>query len=169
MVRQIPGPAEPTGFPWSASNISWTENLVTVESWETRSIQASPADEDGDGIQDAIDGQFVNEALTDETELFSQSFTDQHLGGVTFGTIDERSRLVIEVSDLNAPTKGVLLRASGGGEGTARLTACGQKLRLTAGDAATVTCGPLTLDVFSAASWEANLKPFVIRARLVCQ
>ena len=41
------------------------------------------------------------------------------------------------------------MRASGGGEGTARLTACGQKLRLTAGDAATVTCGPLTLDVFS--------------------
>lgn len=34
VLRQIPGPTEPPLIPWSATNISWIENLVLIQSWE---------------------------------------------------------------------------------------------------------------------------------------
>ncbi|MBI4281917.1 MAG: hypothetical protein HY672_00300 [Chloroflexi bacterium] len=39
VVRQSPGPTEPPASPWSRTNISWTENLVFIQSWEPYGVE----------------------------------------------------------------------------------------------------------------------------------
>ena len=78
--------------------------------------------------------------------MFSSSFTDQHLGGTTFGVIDRRG---LEVSVEDDSASGVKMSASGGA-GTATVMTCGSYLiSLTAGDSALATCGSLTAQVLS--------------------
>jgi len=76
---------------------------------------------DNDGIDGTIDGN-INGAIpgsfNDQSTVASNDFTDQHLGGVTFGTIVDRSDLVVEVTDQSGD--GVVLSANDG-TGTARV------------------------------------------------
>ena len=34
VIRQVPGPVEPPGLPWTTSTISWIRNRVSIQSWE---------------------------------------------------------------------------------------------------------------------------------------
>jgi len=56
-------------------------------------------DADGDGIFDAIDGTW-NGSFTDESATPSSSFTDQHLGGVSYGRIVTHGDISVQVNDL---------------------------------------------------------------------
>ena len=110
-----------------------------------------PVDADGDGIHDGIDGTF-NGAFTDESGVFSDNFTDQHLGGTTRGSIFLRGDNAVTVSD--DPLVGVVLAANGGA-GLSLVQMCGPlntdifNVVLTDGDESSQTCGSLTSDVLS--------------------
>jgi len=153
VLRQIPGPTEPTDFPWSPGNISWIENLVTIESWEPRGFVEALGDADDDGINDLVDSIFTNGVFVDQSDVPSSDFTDQNLDGSTFGSIVERAGLHVAVIDSNDPAIGLLISATGSGEGTATLSACDATVliidgvpvndttfQLAAGDFVSVTC-----------------------------
>jgi hypothetical protein len=106
------------------------------------------ADGDGDGIDDAVDGTWDGASFTDESGFFSNSFTDQHSGGTTAGTITDRADLTITVVESPDPT-GLLVSASGGGIGTAVVNVDGFDHDFSAGDSAIVTVGSLTTDVLT--------------------
>lgn len=101
-------------------------------------------DTDGDGITNPVDGEFVNGALVDQSTVSSDSFTDQHLGGTSFGSIVDRGSLVVTVREAMPNPFGFLLRATGGAPGTATVNACGFDVFLTDGDATVITCSSLT-------------------------
>ncbi len=103
-------------------------------------------DDDGDGIADDVDGQFDG-AFTDQSTIPSLSFTDQHLGGTSFGAILDFGGLVVTVENEPGPA-GLLIEAAGAG-GPATVTACGFELSLTYGDSVVATCGSLTTVVIS--------------------
>jgi YVTN family beta-propeller protein len=102
-------------------------------------------DQDADGIDDAVDGFFDGNGFHDESASFSSNFTDQHLGATTYGSIVDRSDLVLDVQEAANPD-GLRVRA-GGGSGTASLSACGFGLDVTAGDKLVITCSSLTAAV----------------------
>ena len=128
------------------------ETGATVESYVTAVFEAlavfrflpyatGPAvydDADGDGIEDMVDGRFIGGTLADDSLAFSSGFTDEHLGGTSSGTADDRGGLVVIVRDAPSPL-GFLLGASGGA-GAATITACGNVMQLAVGEFVTVTC-----------------------------
>ena len=101
-----------------------------------------PVDKDGDGIVDLVDG-FVDGSgvFNDQSLVASSSFTNQDLCGTSFGSIVDPSDLVITVES----PAGLVVKAGGGGAGTATISACGQNLFLTDGQVAEITCGSLTV------------------------
>ena len=94
-----------------------------------------------------MDGRFVDGAFVDESEVLSKNFTDQHLGGTSFGSIEERSGLVVLVGDASEPTAGLTISATGGTGATATLKTCGSTALLTDGDSVTITCDSLLVQV----------------------
>ncbi len=105
-------------------------------------------DQDGDGILDVIDGDIVGLAFLDmSSDPFNESFTDQHLGGTSFGFIVNRGGLTLTVLDEPNP-EGFRVQATGG-TGNARLKGCGNRkpIKLTAGDDIVITCSDLTMRV----------------------
>jgi hypothetical protein len=81
---------------------------------------------------------------------FSNDFTDEPLGGTTFGSIVDRAGLVVEVTEEPNPD-GVRIEASGTG-GPADITACHDpetSVTLDTGDEVVVTCGSATVRVVS--------------------
>ena len=104
-------------------------------------------DDDGDGIANPIDGT-VNGTFTDQSAVFSNDFTTQHLGGTTFGSIRTRADLQV-LAQAPLPATGVRLRAAGGGVGTAVVQLCAETLPvlLTNGDAGEFVCGSLQIQV----------------------
>ena len=109
-------------------------------------IGSISTDSDGDGIKDGVDGLFVNASFVDQSAVFSNNFTDQHLGGTSFGSIVSIDDLLVSVEDATNPD-GLLLEAAGGGSGTAAFDACNLPVLLTDGDSVVVTCGSLTVEV----------------------
>ncbi len=107
---------------------------------------ATAGEFDGDGIEDAVDGVFVAGSHVDQSTSASNDFTDQHLGGTSYGTIVARSELEVSVIESPQPLGGVL-RAAGEGGGIATVNACGLDVQLTDGDTARVTCSSLMLEV----------------------
>ena len=108
-------------------------------------------DTDGDGIFDGVDGYCTEvpceeEDFVDESSLSPDSFTDQHLGGTSFGTIVDRADLTFTIQDAPEAGDGLLLEASGGA-GTAEVDACDFTMFLDSGDSAVVTCESLLLEV----------------------
>ena len=106
---------------------------------------------DFDGIDDPIDG-FIDESdeFVDESGTTSNNFTDQHIGGTSFGAIVDRGGLLVTVSDESNPD-GMLLTATGG-PGTATFSACSEpqsEIFLTHGDSLIVSCGSLITQVIS--------------------
>ena len=148
VVRQVPGPTAASDAPWAVDQIGWTESRVYIQSWdEPVELNIAAVDVDGDGIKDEVDGRFVSGELVDESSIVSDKFTDEHRGGVTFGTVIEGAGININVKDLNDPAFGVLIWATGAGEGTATISACGSDFTLSIGDVVKITCGSLKLDV----------------------
>jgi len=104
-------------------------------------------DPDGDGISDPIDGEFVEGQFVDQSTSFSDNFTDEHLGGTSFGSIIERGGLVVTVRKATNPA-GLRLEATDG-SGTATVGACNVTLLLTDDDSIVITCGSLTAQVLA--------------------
>jgi hypothetical protein len=100
------------------------------------------SDADDDGIEDAIDGT-LNGVFNDQSTVFSNDFTDQHLGGLTFGSIIARSGDIVTVADL--PAEGVILSGNGAAGGLPQLVrACTDPvvdIFLNDGDTIIATCG----------------------------
>jgi K319L-like, PKD domain/Thrombospondin type 3 repeat len=106
-------------------------------------------DIDGDGISNPIDGEFVG-SFIDQNQLYSNSFTDQHLGGVSFGSIKSRGSLDLLIEVADDPSKGIRIDALSG-TGNAAVATCDIKppkgrIRLTSGDSAFVKCGSITTE-----------------------
>ena len=134
-VRQSPGPTTPA-----------TGQRVFIETWKPFGEPAGEFDDDdGDGIENLIDGEFVGESFTDESQIVSIDFTDQHEGGTTYGTITDPADLTITVQNASEPD-GVLIDTSGG-SGTATITICDTPVFFTDGDSGTFTCGSLISEV----------------------
>jgi VCBS repeat-containing protein len=103
---------------------------------------------DWDGIADAIDGT-TNSPFVDQSDSYSDNFTDKHLGGSTSGSVD-RGGLLLAV---DRDGDGIRVAASGeetdqdGNPVGSTVDACQFGLGFTAGDDATLQCGSLHLDV----------------------
>ena len=148
VARQVPGPIASSEFPWATDQIAWAENFVLIQSWgEPTDIAAVDLDTDEDGIQNEVDGQLIGGAFVDQRVEESKRFTDQHRGGVTFGSITGRSGIDIRVRDLNDPAVGMLIWATGEGDAVASVNVCDTALLISIGDVVKVTCGSLTIDV----------------------
>ena len=106
-------------------------------------------DDDNDGIQDPVDGYIDGETFVDQSTIPSMDFTDQHIGGTTWGTILilplGPSEPPLLISDEPDPA-GVRIQTFGlvGGD-TVEL--CNIIVELTAGDELKGTCGSLTAEV----------------------
>jgi hypothetical protein len=144
VARQVPGPTEPPTIPWSSTNINWIENTVSIQSWEPSGVREGERDDDEDGIENEIDGQFSG-AFISQSKTHSNNFTDQNLGGATYGTIIDRAGLTIRIGDDKNATKGVFIEAIGT-SGTSTISACGTNVFFTAGDAATITCSSILVE-----------------------
>ncbi len=103
------------------------------------------SDDDGDGIANGIDGTF-NGGFTDESNNPSSNFTDQHLGGTSFGSFIDLSDLDITVTDAPDPGK-LRVEAGGGGVGTASLNLCNFLVLFTDGRVVVFNCASLTMEV----------------------
>jgi hypothetical protein len=115
----------------------------------TGTITLCPSlDGDYDGISDTVDGEFVAGLFVDQSTLWSGDFTDQHLGGTSFGYVAKRvDGLVVAVTEATNPD-GFRVMAFGG-PGNAQLKACGvtKPINLTNGDEIVITCSSLTVGV----------------------
>ena len=126
---------------------------IDIGAFELTAVGAS---DDGDGVEAAIDGRYENGAFVDESTVASSSFTDQHLGGKTYGTL---SGLVGDfagsVKDINGAVGVVLSVQSGtsvqGGIASRSVVMCGgdYTILLDAGDTVEATCGSLLAKVIS--------------------
>ena len=106
-------------------------------------------DTDSDGIEDQIDGQFVSGSFIDESNSPSNNFTDQHLGGTSFGSIVDDGGLIVTIEEAANPS-GFGIGAGGGAVGDfAIVNACALSLLLTDGDSVVITCGSLTAEVLA--------------------
>lgn len=116
-----------------------------------RYAQMSPAillslnDQGEDGIVDLIDGEYVGGSFVDQATVFSDTFTDQHREGTSFGVIAERDNLGIRVIEILTP-KGFVVGAENG-SGSATLTVCELTILLSEDDVILVTCGSMTVRV----------------------
>jgi hypothetical protein len=108
---------------------------------------AAFVDQDGDGIGDSVDGEFVGGVFVDQSGVFSDSFTDRQLGGTSFGSLLDRGTLLVTVADAPA-ADGLRVEAAAGG-GAATIDACGSLLQLSGGDSAIVTCGSIKVQVLA--------------------
>jgi hypothetical protein len=99
-------------------------------------------DLDGDGIASLVDGKVVAGAFIDLCAVFSDSFTDEHLGGTSSGAIVDGGGLDVTVKE-EAQPQGLRLGATGA-VGVATVSVCGMGISLSGGDSAVITCGPQT-------------------------
>ena len=102
-----------------------------------------PLDKDGDGIWDLVDGRIVGGSFVDDGATSSTSFTNQHRCGVSFGSIADRSDLIVTVESRS----GLVVRAGGEGSGTAKISACdiSPEIELNNGEFAVIDCGSATV------------------------
>jgi len=149
VVRQVPGPTDNSFGAWATDNIAWSKNLVLIQSWgEPPDVAPLVVDLDGDGILDEVDGQFTDGAFVDQSAVETSAYTDQHRGGVTFGTIVGRAGIDVRVRDLNDPDDGVLIWVTGQGDAVATANLCGNQIVFfSIGDVVKETCGSLILEV----------------------
>lgn len=102
---------------------------------------------DGDGIQPEIDGRLDNLLFIDQSTIFSNDFTDQHIGGTSFGSIVNRGGLLITVDELANPL-GMAVKAFGDAGLQADTILCGTPTQFGAGaDFVIDFCGSLGIQV----------------------
>ena len=110
-----------------------------------------PPDRDGDGIMDPVDGTFAGNIFTDESTVFSNNFTDEHIGGKSSGDIGTRDGLAVSVWDAFNPG-GLWVRASGSGGGTAQINSqciVNSVVQITDGDVGLITCASLGIQTIA--------------------
>ena len=108
-----------------------------------------PPTDDADGIEPAIDGYWTGGAFVSEDGLFSNQFTDQHIGGTTFGQILDRGDQSVTVVDAAVPD-GVLVSTSGGTQDVVlELCPAAYLVTVAPGTSAILTCGSITVEVLS--------------------
>lgn len=116
--------------------------------------QIRPPVDDGDGIAAEIDGRYSSGVFSDESGVFSDHFTDQHLDhlgvpGKTFGKFGTRGGLTVTITD--TPGNGVEANVTGGGTGEATIQACSNSadytVNMTTPTRALIQCGSLSLQV----------------------
>ena len=122
---------------WSAANANLTDSLTCA--------LAPLVDDDGDGIDNAVDGQMISAVFSDESTVLSDSFTDEHTGGSTSGEIVDRGDVIVTVPDEPNP-RGVRVKAEGSGV-PATIDACGSILTLETGQQTVITFGSTGLVV----------------------
>ena len=113
---------------------------------------APSEDRDQDGINDAVDGRYVDGRFVDESRWFSANFTDEHLGGTTSGSIVQQGGVTLQIQRATA-SNGIRITTKGGSsvldetEPGATVEACGSSIRLTGGDEALINCGSVRLEI----------------------
>jgi hypothetical protein len=113
---------------------------------------ACDPDIDGDGIHNALDGYFDGAAWIDQSRIVSSRFSDQNIGGKSFGEIVSKGQLVLQLTDSPNPEGGVLVAALSG-TGQARLRQCGfrgkdAQVTLDQGSVVEITCGSIGVNPF---------------------
>ncbi|MBZ0114372.1 MAG: Ig-like domain repeat protein [Thermoanaerobaculia bacterium] len=170
----------PTGtYPLSLGTLSITDGLTIVGAGEAfsridglgvaevfvlfdpltlRDVSVIGLDADGDGIRTPVDGQFTGGLFVDESGFGSSNFTDQHLGGTTFGTIDTTDGLTMTVIDALDP-EGVSIAATGSPLATAEILACSTTVlvEIAGGAEQVVTCDVTTETSFTTFSPDASI------------
>ena len=116
-----------------------------IEAWIAK--LGDGGDSDGDGIADEIDGYWDGSAFVDKSLSYSNNFSDENLGGSTYGYIVHRNDMTVSVED--DASNGVRITVSGSAGGTAWVKVCGFVVDLTAGDDWIGTCGSLTAEVIT--------------------
>jgi hypothetical protein len=104
--------------------------------------------DDGDGIDAPVDGAMVGGTFADESAVFSDRFTDQHIGGMTLGTVLDRGALEVAIADAPSALDGVTVDTSAG-PGTPAVAFCpaNDLLTFAPSTSATITCGSITIAV----------------------
>ena len=122
-----------------------------IDSLTLRDVSVIGLDGDGDGIRTPVDGQFVSGAFVDESDTTSTSFTDQHLGGTTFGDIVDNDVLDLVVTDAVNP-QGVTIVAGGSAAEIAELEVCSTSVPIVlhGGETTILTCDVPTTSSISA-------------------
>lgn len=115
-------------------------------------LNSDQKDTDGDGIGDAcegddndgialdIDGRWQDGNFTDENDIYSNNFTDQHINGVTYGLIKERNNSNIVIVDAQESSQGVWISINGITSTEAVLSICDFQIAITHGDSFIATC-----------------------------
>jgi hypothetical protein len=126
------------------------------------SARDSSENGDSEHIDGEIDGWFDNGRFFDQSNVSSSEFSDQHLGGATFGRISNQGGLIVELVNAEDPAIGIRALVSGQGE-TATLVLCDDQFRLnlTGGDTVLMTCGSLTVTVLTGQA-EVDLAPMLV-------
>ena len=122
--------------------------IHVVETVQVTDVAAPPTLDDGDGIAPAIDGVFENQSFVSEADVFSNRFTDEQLGGATFGVITDRQGQQLTIVDGAPPEEGVVLVTSAGlGEVHLEVCADSREVVVSPSTTATITCGSVTIAV----------------------
>jgi hypothetical protein len=108
------------------------------------------SDIDGDGIENNVDGRIEGSSYVEESTVASVSFSDQNLGGRTFGRIADTGLLDVHVSDAPDPDGGVLVAAPVG-QGQATIEQCDftghdARVLLDQGTVVEISCGSIHVE-----------------------
>lgn len=103
--------------------------------------------DDGDGIAAEIDGFIEDGSFVSEAAVYSDSFTDEHLGGSTFGRVLDRAGNTVDLSDAGAPQGINFETGSVPADVIIEWCAAGFVLLLPPDSSGTVTCGSVTVSV----------------------
>jgi len=145
-LGQVPLPPTPTTTTTTTAPPTTTTSTTPTTSTTTTTLPG--LDVDGDGIDNAIDGQIVSGVFVDQSGAFSNNFTDQHLGGGTsFGSIASRGGLVVRVANAPSPSGFLVTTSAGAGPATVGSCLTGTLLSMPGGSAAVVTCSSLIVQV----------------------
>ena len=134
-------------------NCVYVENLLQSDLDGDDSGDLCDPDIDGDGIFNAVDGFFSGGSFTDESEVVSMDFSDEGLGGMSFGLIGAVGSLELQIVDAADPADGFQIDVVSG-NGSAILRICGLRppdgrLRLRSGESVVVTCGSATVEAMT--------------------
>ena len=111
---------------------------------------ACDPDIDGDSILNSVDGRITGAGFRDDSRSPSNRFTDEHLGGTSFGQVF--IGINITISDAPNGDDGLLVQAANDGS-FGYLRQCGLRFRdgggllVNDGDAAIITCGSMRIEV----------------------